>query len=119
MNKAAILPAGCGQHLFAAGHRLPQLKQLVLGVHAEISDWWDGFGGGWIAKLVSSMDHCLDEGSMSRVVSCCPALQQLWLAGLVEPGVDLRPLLQLTALSDLCIGGPVVTDTWHAMCWRS
>uniref|UniRef100_A0A383WH57 F-box domain-containing protein n=1 Tax=Tetradesmus obliquus TaxID=3088 RepID=A0A383WH57_TETOB len=110
-----LLHPGCSQHLFAAGRQLPQLKQLVLGVPGNI---WDvaGYGDdGTIgaedyALCVERVTPCLDEVSFHRLVSCCPRLEKLWVAGLVEPGVDMRPLLQLTALRKLCVGGEVVTD---------
>uniref|UniRef100_A0A383W3S3 Uncharacterized protein n=2 Tax=Tetradesmus obliquus TaxID=3088 RepID=A0A383W3S3_TETOB len=105
--EAAILHSGCGQHLFAAGRQLPQLKQLLLGVPAETLDSEDVDG---YASQVSYLGGGLGEGSLPRWVTCCPGLELLWIAGLLEPGEDMRPLLQLTALTELFVGGGAVTN---------
>jgi hypothetical protein len=44
------------------------------------------------------------------LANCCPGLERLCIAGLVEEGVDLSPLLQLTALTGLSVGGGVTAD---------
>jgi hypothetical protein len=108
LDWARILRRGCGQHLFAAERQLPQLKQLVLGVPPLT---WERMGcvEGY-AHRVSWVGNCLGDDSLPGLVSCCPGLEQLCIAGLVEPGVDMSPLLQLTALTELYVGGGVVDD---------
>jgi hypothetical protein len=103
-----MLPRGCGQHLFAAGVQLPRLKQLVLGLPSDVWEWCDGDVA--VAGYVDGMTQCLGCGDIGRLVQCCPALEMLWIPGMVQPGVDMSPLLRLTALTELFVGGEVVTD---------
>jgi hypothetical protein len=102
-----ILQPGVGPHLFPARRVLPQLKQLVLGVPESVWEW-DGVAG--YNCCVSNVGSCFGDGDVARLVGCCPGLERLWIAGLVQRGLDMSPLLQLTALTDLCIGGEVVTE---------
>uniref|UniRef100_A0A383WDB7 Uncharacterized protein n=1 Tax=Tetradesmus obliquus TaxID=3088 RepID=A0A383WDB7_TETOB len=109
---AGMLRAGCDQHMFAAGRQLPQLKQLVLGAPASFWDW--AGTSDQYAMRVKGVGPCLGEGSLSRLVSCCPGPEQLWIAGLMQPGAavynNMKPLLRLTALRELCVGGRAVND---------
>jgi hypothetical protein len=104
-----LVPPGAAQHMFAAGRQLPQLKQLVLGVLEEVWEWSeDGlaeFGG-----CVGDMPAVLADGDVGRPVSCCPALERLAFAGVVPVNADMSPLRQLTALTELVVGGEVVDD---------
>jgi hypothetical protein len=47
---------------------------------------------------------CFGHGDVARLVQCCPALERLWIPGLVQPGVDVSALLALTALTALFVG---------------
>jgi hypothetical protein len=49
-------------------------------------------------------------GDIERLVCCCPALEQLCMPEVVQPGVDVSALLGLTALTGLFIGGEVYDD---------
>jgi hypothetical protein len=102
---ASILVPGCGQHMFAAG-RLPSLKQLVLGVPYAV---WEGCERlSDYADQVADVSAVLGSGDVARLVACCPALEQLMIAGVVQDEADLRSLSQLTALTQLCIGGDAI-----------
>uniref|UniRef100_A0A383VJD4 Uncharacterized protein n=1 Tax=Tetradesmus obliquus TaxID=3088 RepID=A0A383VJD4_TETOB len=105
-----LLHDGCGQHFLAAGRQLPQLKRLMLGLEDNWDVWDENVRLGALANCTSGVGTCLGEGSLSKLVNCCPGLQQLGIPGLVEPGVQMQPLLQLTALTWLSVGGEVVTD---------
>jgi hypothetical protein len=79
-----VLPEGAWQHVFPAGRRLPQLREL----------------------------HALHAPDMSasdaaRLAACCPSLESLEAE--LQPGADLQPLVQMSALTQLVISG--VTDT--------
>jgi hypothetical protein len=107
-KEGSILRRNAGRHVFAAGRVLPQLKQLVLGVPAAVLEWVDD--ADVYGSYVSCVGTCLAEPDVARIVGCCPGLERLWMAGLVQRGVDMSLLLQLTALTDLCIGGEVVNN---------
>jgi hypothetical protein len=49
-------------------------------------------------------------GSLDRLAGCCPNLAQLWLTAAVSADTDVAPLRQLTALTELQLGGAVVDD---------
>jgi hypothetical protein len=55
-------------------------------------------------------DACFGAGDVECLVRCCPGLERLWLPGLVQAGVDVSGLLQLTALTGLFVGGAVWDD---------
>jgi hypothetical protein len=89
------------------------LKQLFLGVHMHTfkqnslgrypffsEDHW-GF---------HAIDACLGPGDVARLVRCCPAVELLSIPGLVQPGVDMSPLLGLGRLQDLYVGGVAIDD---------
>jgi hypothetical protein len=101
-----LLAPGCGRYLFAAGRQLPQLNKLVLGVpyngHPSSHDNYDI---DIYAQMVHSVPPSLGVGDVGRLVACCSALRSLWIAGLVQPGVDMSPLLHVTQLTQLCVGG--------------
>ena len=83
-----VLPAGVWQHLFPADRRLPHLRVLDIGYVRHPS-------GAAAAR----------EGS--RLVSCCPGLQSLWIPcsaqGLQYSSGLLAPLAGLSGLHELML----------------
>jgi hypothetical protein len=109
----SLLPPGCMQHMFAAGRRLPQLKHLVLGMASTSwgsADVWQKYEYEGCDMELSGMPACFGADDLAHLVSCCPALEELCIAGLVQPGVDMGSLTALTALTGLCIGGDAIDD---------
>lgn len=134
------LPAGVARAMFPAGSSLPALKSLRLPQPAArnsssssslLSSSTDGFGGfpfmsrGAAAALRAARDSSssagcsstdrsgglpFGPGSLDRLAGCCPNLAQLWLTAAVSADADLAPLRQLTALTELQLGGAVVDD---------
>jgi hypothetical protein len=113
-----MLPVGCGQYLFAAGVRLPLLKQLMLGApmepikqellyQATTGRYWFFSESHW---GFGSLDACFGPGDVAPLVCCCPALELLSIPGLVQLGVDMGPLLGLWQLRELYVGGEAVDD---------
>jgi hypothetical protein len=103
------MAATAAEHMFAAGRSLPHLTELCVSparfwpAMADLADAW--------------LEHAADLRDCSLVVwpavvrqmvACCPALHGLGTLVLEEGIVasDLAPLLQLTALTWLDIGGP-------------
>jgi hypothetical protein len=109
-NRAWMLSAGCGTHMVGDGRQLPQLKVLELGPFAfescEPVEHYAYFSGATHADL-DTLAACFGPGDVERLVCCCPVLEHLWMPGLVQAGVDVSALLQLTALTGLFIGGAV------------
>jgi hypothetical protein len=83
------LPAGAWQHMFPAGRQLPQLQVLDIRVSTSCM----------MARAFSAA-----EGS--RLVSCCPGLQSLTMAGLQRSAELLAPLQGLSGLQALNLGAP-------------
>jgi hypothetical protein len=106
--RGALLPAGSVQRMFAAGRQLPQLKQLLLGLPDD--EWMLSSSDCEPDDMFDSLQPCVGSEDVRRLVSCCPALQQLWLAGVLRPGTDLSPLLQLQQLTCLVTCGTAVDD---------
>jgi hypothetical protein len=106
-SRGALLPPGSVQHEFAAGRQLPQLKQLLLGLP---DDKWTYHDDCMVSNMFNPLQPCVGSDDVRRVASCCPALQQLWLAGVLRPGTDLSPLLQLQQLTCLVTGGAAIND---------
>jgi hypothetical protein len=102
----------------AAGPRLSLLKQLVLGApmvpveHGTLFQATTGRYRYFSEDLWSSdaIDACLGPGDVARLVRCCPALELLSIPGLVQPGVDMSPLLGLWRLRELYVGGVAIND---------
>lgn len=95
----APLPDGALQHMFAPGQKLP-LRELVLlptcGQEREFT--------------VDSESCCMTGAELHNICSSCPELQFLHIIGVVNPG-DMSGLLQLTfSCTELCIGGPAMSD---------
>jgi hypothetical protein len=114
-RQACMLPAGCGAHMFPEGCQLLQLERLLLGpfccalhgVCVEGNPMYyacEDHGG------IKVPEACFGPGDVDRLVRCCPAFEELWMPGLVEPGVDVSALLRLTAVTGLYIGGEVYDD---------
>jgi hypothetical protein len=88
-----MLSAGCGTHMFGHGRQLPQLKVLELGPDAfntldEPTEHFMYFSGAAHGGLDAAV-ACFGPGDVERLVCCCPALERLWLPGLVQAGVDV------------------------------
>lgn len=49
-------------------------------------------------------------GSLEGLAACCPNVAQLWLTSAVDVDADLSPLLSLSGLTELQLGGAVVDD---------
>jgi hypothetical protein len=103
------MAATAAEHIFAAGRSLPHLTELCISpdrfwpAMADLAD-------AWLEHAADLRDCSLVVGPavVGRLVACCPALHGLGTLVLEEGVVasDLAPLLQLTALSWLDIGGP-------------
>jgi hypothetical protein len=84
------------RHMFPAGRRLGQLHTLVLG----------------------SVQYCTSQwrvplAALARIAASCPAVQTLSLVDVFEEGRQRRllPLLDLTMLSSLRVGGAAWNDS--------
>jgi hypothetical protein len=86
-NFSAPLLPGMVRHMFAAA-RGQQLQCLVL----------------------SGLRVCVGTEDLAAIARSCPHLCALDLAGAVLPDTDLSCLKQLTACSDLTLGGAAITD---------
>jgi hypothetical protein len=103
------MAATAAEHMFTAGRSLPHPTQLWVSpdrfwpAMADLAD-------AWLEHAADLRDCSLVVGpaNIGRLVACCPALQGLGTLVLEDGCVasDLAPLLQLTALSWLDIGGP-------------
>jgi hypothetical protein len=85
---------GAAQYMFSEGKKLPHLKQLHMGMYeteweTEIDETLKPFGAGDIARLAAA----------------CPALEQFWTVGALQKDVDISSLTQLTAVTQLKVGG--------------
>jgi len=83
------LPDGVWEHIFSADRSLPSLQALDL---AYVCD-----------------DARLKTCDVTRLVSCCPGLQQLDIAGTKQPAEQLEPLRELHSLQGLVVSA--VDDT--------
>jgi hypothetical protein len=93
------LPSGTVQHMFPAGRQLP-LRELVL---------LPSYGHG-VSDNVDAESSCVTGAELSSMVRACPELQQLVITGAVHPG-DMSGLLQLPpSCTEMCIGGPAMSD---------
>jgi hypothetical protein len=93
---------GYARHLFAGG-QLPLLQQLIfLGDEDAEDDLLDLEGG--------QIEPFLDDICIARMAACCPELQRLLMPHCLIAGVQLTPLLQLTALTELVLAGDQIDD---------
>jgi hypothetical protein len=83
------LPAGAWQYVFPAGRQLPQLQSLK------------------VCDIKQPTGTPAPTPSGTRLVSCCPALQSLNMAGLKYSTELLAPLQGLTALRTLDMPNPI------------
>jgi hypothetical protein len=102
------MAATAAEHMFTAGRPLPHLTQVYISpdegwpeITDEAADWLQDPAGLRHYSLVVGPAH------VGRLVACCPALQELGMLVLKDGVVasDLAPLLQLTGLTRLGIGG--------------
>jgi hypothetical protein len=91
-----------GCHLFV-GRQLPGLKQICIGREPDEDDEWPEVHG-------DLPDTLLDDVGVARMAACCPAIERLVLPGCLVERVQLAPLLQLTALTELFLAGDEITD---------
>jgi hypothetical protein len=107
------VPAGAARHMFGAGWLLPHLQQLNISYEGFFptapADRWKWLMGGWMlhnSSLLFEADYA------QHIVDSCPALQSLGTlrvaAGL--PHAQLLPLVRLSALTGLSVGGAGCTD---------
>lgn len=75
--------------MLPSGRQLQQLESLTLGCGFSTPNTWH----------VPAVD-------LHRITTSCPRLHSLSIPGLLEPGSDLTPLLQLTSCKKLRVGGP-------------
>jgi hypothetical protein len=110
-GSAPRLAAGCAEHMFPLRHKKRQLHYLVLGLRFEEHvAAIDASEHDEIAEGIRGMPACFGLGDVSRLVACCPALQTLWIPGLVAQGVDLSGLLSMEQLYCVFVGGEVRDD---------
>ncbi|WIA31979.1 hypothetical protein OEZ86_002833 [Tetradesmus obliquus] len=99
------IAGSAAEHMFAAGRLLPQLHSIS--IQSEFENPWFPTED---KDSDDEDDDCalvLGPGDAARLAACCPGLQALGTLA-VEADVtaaDLLPLLQLTALTRLELGG--------------
>ncbi|WIA17849.1 hypothetical protein OEZ85_009355 [Tetradesmus obliquus] len=84
---------GAAQYMFAAGKQLPKLKQLHLGSYAIR----------WAAD--NEPLKPFGEGDIARLAAACPALEHFQAIGAIQGAADIGSLAQLTAVTQMVIGG--------------
>jgi hypothetical protein len=97
------LPAGALGYMFPAGRQLQELHELEISWddHLEHHNWWDNSATRNSASLV------LSPGDLARLVAACSSLRRLATlrAGSGIPCEQLQGLLELPALTELCVAG--------------
>jgi hypothetical protein len=118
------LTTGAAAAMFGGGRVLSELRCVRMTQPPEVRRNWGlavvGIGAdqppssaeGGVGSSSSSSDAGppFGPGSFATLVSCCPALEQLWITAAVAPGVDLTPLQRFTGLTELQLGGEGVDD---------
>jgi hypothetical protein len=102
------MEAGAAQYMFGAGQVLPYLTKLVICPHElwpENSfecEMWEAGPQGLLKQSLG-----VGPADVAQLVRCCPVLQELRMLALLDDVTvgDLAPLLQLTGLTHLGIGG--------------
>jgi hypothetical protein len=99
---------GAARHMFRQGQLMPQLQRFLI---AGCDSDWGGDARDALEEF-SDWSVLLQDGDADRIVTSCPALQSLGTLAIAEglPQSQLLPLLQLTALTELGIGGDGCTD---------
>jgi hypothetical protein len=106
---SCVVSTKAARHMFRPGQLLPHLQQInisaaALADHGDLEVALDG---------IRELSLLVRAGEMQRIVDSCPVLRSL---GTLRVAVNLHdyellPLLQLSALTDLSIGGAGCTDT--------
>jgi hypothetical protein len=86
----SLVPRGAATRMFPAGRSLKHLTALLLSPQR---------------LQFHPRSHVLTTADLQSIASSCPSLQSLHIAGLLEPGTDPSPLLQLAECRDLSVGG--------------
>lgn len=93
------LARGAMQHMFAAGRQYPHLKNVLVTMPLDQYE------------LVQPAHWCLDSADLASMFSCCPAIEDLNIVGVVQPDTDLSVLRQLPeSCWMLLVGGAGFTD---------
>jgi hypothetical protein len=98
------MAAAAAQHMFPPGRSRPQLQRLRFAGTA-CGRWADDEAYGYLGLVLSQRDA-------AKLVSCCPQLQDLGPV-MVRRGTsyeDLQPLVQLSVMTRLQIGGVACDD---------
>jgi hypothetical protein len=103
------IPQAALQHMFAPGRRLPHLRCLnvsLAGGGEPVTPCW------WVSDALLMDNLLFTPGDAQRLVECCPALQELGCVTLCHGASSslLVPLLQLSKLTSLLIGGTMCGD---------
>jgi hypothetical protein len=98
------MAAAAAQHMFPAGRVRPQLQRMRIAGTAQ--DRWANHQADGYLGLV------LGPGDAAQLVSCCPQLQELGpvMVRQYTAPQHLQPLVQLSALTRLQIGGAACDD---------
>jgi hypothetical protein len=115
-SQLTVLLLSCGmhhdaaRHMFAAGRQLPHLQRLEIG-DRELDHYSPLTGFDNDAFLATSL--ALRPGVAAQLVACCPNLRSLSLLWALEltDASHLQPLLLLTGLTSLMVGGDGWDDT--------
>lgn len=105
------LVAGAVQHMFPADRQMPALQSLYL--RADVIDQHD------LSYADEPDTWCVSTSDLSSITRSCPALQELGLCCVLQPG-DVSALLELPAqLSSLHVGGGAFDDAAVAVVTQS
>jgi hypothetical protein len=84
---------GGWQHVFPVDRQLGLTCLELSGINAV--SWHHGMEEG----------EMLDADNFQKLVQCCPDLKQLRLTCATQKGIDLQPVVQLSGLTQLVLGG--------------
>uniref|UniRef100_A0A383VHK8 F-box domain-containing protein n=1 Tax=Tetradesmus obliquus TaxID=3088 RepID=A0A383VHK8_TETOB len=107
LRDAGCLPAAAGQAMFPAGRALPSLRQLVISYSrrtaATAMDDADPEAAAAAAAAAASAAAAATFGAddVARLACCCAGLQELALAGVLQPGLAAAGMPALSALPGL------------------
>jgi hypothetical protein len=112
-----LLLTGCNmvatavQHMFRPGWLLPDLVKISI-VNDQFQNSIDNLSEEVGVAGLAEYSLALDRNDAARLVNCCPTLQHVAMLAVEEgvPASDLAPLLQLSALTYLGIGGAGCDD---------